>query len=348
MSRRVVLRHSGTDVSFRVAIRPLVVVAVLAVMIFVGICLVTAYGVYPISPLDAARAVIGTGNRIQLLVVRELRLPRVLMGAMVGGALGLCGAVFQTLSRNPLASPDILGINEGASVVAIFMIIHGAPATVVPFGAFGGSCAVIALLALLGVRRHFSMSRVLLIGVAINMLCGLLIQYISRTPIPPNRLVTEQNWLAGNIAGADWFQIRLLAVGMVIFVPIVLALGRQLNAFQLGDDIATSLGVRTRALQLGLLFAAAFLSAVVVSVVGPVGFVAFIAPHIARRLTRTGSAISFPAAIGVGAVLVIVADYAAKRIVEPQQLPIGFTMAAIGAPYLLYLVIRTERDTGVA
>lgn len=328
--------------------RPVATAAGLAVLLFVAICIVLAYGEYPMSPFAAARALVGGGSHLDLFIVRDLRLPRVLMGAMVGGTLGLVGAVFQTMSRNALVSPDILGINEGASVAAVYMILHGAPPDLVPVGAFAGACAVILLLAILGVRRRFSMARLLLVGIAINLLCGYVIQYLRVKPEPPNRIVAAQDWLAGSIAGATWFQVDLLAIGMATLIPVIFILGRHLNILQLGDEAAVGLGMSTGRVQLGLVSAAAFLSAIVVSVAGPVGFVAFVAPNIARRLSGASSAASLPSAFGVGAVLVVLADYGAHRLLEPRQLPLGFTMAAIGAPLLLYLVIRTERDVGIA
>src|SRR5262249_21733742 len=147
---------------------------------------------------------------------------------------------------------------------------------------------------------------------------------------------------------ATWHDIRILALTLAILGPLSLFLGRQLNTFQLGDDLAVGLGVRTTSLQLVLAAAGAFLAAVVVAFAGPIGFVAFIAPHIARRLARTSSASSLAVAIGVGALLVLIADYVAKRILEPTELPVGITTILLGAPYLLFLLYRTERDTGVA
>lgn len=348
MSRHLVLRGTRLPISARVPARALAVVVVLLALLLVAMCLATAFGTYPLSPLGAARAILGDASRIDVFVVQQVRLPRVLEGALVGAALALSGAIFQALSRNPLASPDVLGINEGAAVVAVWMIITGAPYDLVPLGAFGGAMAVIAILAVLGVRRHFSLTRLLLIGLAINVLAATLVTYLLTRPVASNRLVTAQQWLYGSVASADWQYIRIVGLALVVVTVVVWLLGRQLNALALGEELAVAVGVKPNRLQIVLTGLAALLAAAVVSVAGPIGFVAFISPHIARRLARTSSAASLFVAMIVGALLVVVADYAAKRVLEPIELPVGVTTTSIGAPYLLYLLVRAERDTGVA
>lgn len=348
MSRRVVIRPAGERLSVRLPARALVVTVALAVLLVAAVCLATAFGFYPISPVSVARSLVGASSRLDVYIVQQVRLPRVLEGAAVGAALALSGAIFQSLSRNPLASPDVLGINQGAGVVAVWLIVSGAPYAAVPAGAFAGALAVIAVLALLGVRRRFSLSRLLLIGLAINVFCGAIISYLLTRPAPPNRVFTAQQWLYGSVAAADWQDIRTVALTLAVAIPIVLALGRQLNAFALGEDLATAVGVRANRLQLVLVAVGALLAAVVVSVAGPIAFVAFISPHIARRLARTASSAYLPCCMLVGALLVLVADYVAKRLLEPTELPVGITTIFIGAPYLLYLLLRTERDAGVA
>lgn len=351
MSRRMlVLRTAGGRLSLRSPLRPVVITVALFALIVVGFALMLSYGVYATSPGTVLDALRGSGSVLDRSILLEIRIPRLLLGILVGAALGLCGAAFQTLSRNPLASPDILGINSGAAAAAVYAIVNGASAGEVPFAAFAGAMAVVALLGILGVRRRFSMARILLVGIAVSMAAGLAMDSML-THLPPDDLQIEhrvQSWVFGGVAQATWPQIRLLAGGLAVLAPLILVLARHLNTFQLGDELAASLGVRTTSLQIATVTAAALLSAVVVSVAGAVAFVALISPHIARRLVRVASAAYFPAAAGCGALLVLVADYAAKRIAEPWELPIGLTLTLIGAPYLLYLIIRTDRDTGVA
>jgi iron complex transport system permease protein len=348
LSRHVVLRSGNSDVSLRLPVRPIVICAALGVALLIGICLTTAFGAYTVSPLNAAGAIIGAGNHIAVFVIQTIRLPRVLMGALVGATLALSGAIIQNLTRNPLASPDILGINEGAAVVVVWLILHNAPDNVLPLGAFTGACGAIAILALLGVRRHFSAYRLLLMGVALNMLLGIAVSYLLLSAQGNEQIqlrITE--YLFGSVGNASWYYVRIIAVGLLVLAPVAMMLGRQLNMFQLGEDMAVSLGVRTTRLQLGLFGVAAALSALAVTVAGPVGFVAFLCPHIARRISRTASAASLPVAMGVGAILVLVADYVGKRIIAPVEIPLGLMTTILGAPYLLYLLVRANRDSGV-
>jgi iron complex transport system permease protein len=350
MSRHLVLSSSRPEASLRLPRRALVVTMILAACVFIAVCLATAYGVYTISPFSVVRALIGNGSRLSVFVIRDIRLPRVLLGALVGGALALSGALLQGLSRNPLASPDILGINGGAAVVAVYLILGGASYSVVALGSFGGAIGVIVFLALVGIRRRFSIYRLLLVGVAVNVLCGAAIAYlIETTNAGTERTAKAQGWFFGTIEFATWRDVHYVAGAIVVLLPLVLALGRQLNVSQLGDDLAVGLGLRLNVLEIALALIAALLAAVVVAVAGPIGFVAFVAPNIARRLAGTPSAASLPVSMGIGALLLLLADYVGKRILEPTyELPVGITTVILGAPYLLYLLYKTERATGVA
>jgi iron complex transport system permease protein len=349
MSRHIVLRSGRSDVSLRLPTRPLLLIVALTLLLFVAICITTAFGAYTVSPVNVARALVGSGNHLAVFVVRTIRLPRVLMGALVGATLALSGAIIQNLTRNPLASPDILGINEGAAVVVVWMIIHNSPVNEIPVGAFGGAVGVIVILALLGVRRRFSAWRLLLMGIAVNMALGIVVSFQLQSPGAQSAQVGQkiEEYLFGSVANASWYYVRIIGIGLLVLAPIAMILGRQLNMFQLGEDMAVSLGVRTSRMQIAFFGVAAMLSALAVTVAGPVGFVAFVAPHIARRISRTASAASLPVAMGVGAILVLLADYVGKRIIAPTELPLGLTTTLLGAPYFLYLLVKTDRDTGV-
>jgi len=349
MRHHVVLRSERSDVSLRLPVRPMLVCVGLAVAVLISVCFATAFGAYTVSPVDVARALVGSGGHLAVFVIRTIRLPRVVMGVLVGATLALSGAIIQNLTRNPLASPDILGINEGAAVVVVWMILHNEPDNVIPLGAFLGAVGAVAILALLGVRRHFSAFRLLLMGVALNMVLGIAVSYMLLSPAAQNVQIQQKitEYLFGSVGNASWYYIRLIFVGLLVLVPIAMMLGRQLNMFQLGEDVAVSLGVRTTVLQISFFGVAAMLSALAVTVAGPVGFVAFVSPHIARRISRTASAASLPVAMGVGAVLVVLADYIGKRIIAPVEIPLGLMTTLLGAPYLLYLLVMADRDTGV-
>ncbi|MEJ1960997.1 MAG: iron ABC transporter permease [Gammaproteobacteria bacterium] len=238
----------------------------------------TAFGFYRMPIQAVARAVVGIGSAMDLTVVRDLRLARALECLLLGGALGLSGAIFQSMTRNPLASPDVLGINAGASVVAVWLVVTGNSIALLRPGAVAGALAVILLLGALGIRRHFSLQRLLLVGIAINAFCGALLAYLL-TKRPPDgpRLEVEQ-WLFGSLAGASWSMVGGLALMLAILVPVSLLMGHQLNTLQLGEDVAVGLGVRTRRLQITLMAVGALLVALVVTAAGACRF---------RRIHRT-------------------------------------------------------------
>lgn len=347
--RQLVLRLDRPDLSLRAPRRATLLCLILLVLVLIAICVLTAYAETPLPPLTVLNAILGHGSRINLLIVRQLQLPRVLEGALVGAVLGLSGGLFQSVTRNPLATPDLMGVNEGAAVVAVWMIIGGAPLDLVPFGAFAGALGATALVAVLAVRRRMSVQRMILVGVGINAFAAALVAYIlTRATYGDSTIEYAQQWLMGSLFYSSWHDIRIVAIALLVLGPPALVLGRQLNVLQLGEDSAASLGVRTNLLQAGLALIGALLAAAAVSAAGPVAFVAFLAPHIARRLARTASAAYLPAAMGVGALLVLVADFVARKVLEPTELPVGILTVVIGSPYLLYLIYRSNRDTGVA
>jgi iron complex transport system permease protein len=349
VGRQLTLRLARPGVSFRAPRRATGLCLVLLVLVLIAICVFTAYAETPLSLTTVVRGILGQGSSIDLLIVRGLQLPRVLEGALVGAALGLSGALFQSLTRNPLATPDLMGINEGAAVVAVWMIIGGAPLDLVPFGALAGALGATALVGILAVRRRMSVQRLILVGIGINAFAAALVAYIlTHATYGDSTVEYAQQWLLGSLFYSSWHDIRIVAIALVVLTPFAFVLGRQLNVLQLGDDAAASLGIRTNRLQLGLALIGALLAAAAVSVAGPIAFVAFLAPHIARRLSRTASAASLPAAMLVGALLVLVADFVARRVVQPTELPVGIFTVVIGAPYLLYLLYRYDRDAGVA
>jgi iron complex transport system permease protein len=348
VSRDLVIRVSRLGLSVRAPRRATTATVLLTLALVVAICLMTAYAEDPISVGSVLRGVLGQGNALNQLVVRQFRLPRIIEGALVGCALGLSGAIFQSLTRNPLATPDLMGINQGAAVVAVWMILDGYPTDVVPFGALIGALAATALVGLLAIRRRFSMYRLLLIGIGVNAFATAVVAYLlTRATYQQSTLEYAQQWLLGSLYFASWHSIRTVALAIIVLTPLAIGLGQRLNVFQLGDDLAAGLGVSTTRFQVTLAALGALLAAAAVSVAGPIGFVAFLSPHIARRVAHTSSAASLPVAMGVGALLVTIADYAAREILAPTELPVGILTVLLGSPYLLFLLYRGERNPGI-
>ncbi|MFD5556440.1 FecCD family ABC transporter permease [Streptomyces sp. NPDC127068] len=312
-----------------------------------------ATGDFTIGIGEAFRALVIGDHPAHALLVRELRLPQATVAVLAGAALGLSGALTQTFARNPLASPDILGVTQGASLAAVLVIIgttsagHGGGLVDGPlqrFGlvpaAFAGGIAAAGLLWLLARRRGLDPQRLVLTGIAVSSVLTAGTQWLLvRASI--NDAASAQVWLYGNLNGRGWDHAVPVAVVLATMFPLSLLLGRHLNAIQLGHDTARGLGVRLPSTQLLTLLAAVLLAAAAVSAVGPLGFVAFVVPQIALRLTG-GSRPPLVASMVYGACLVVTADLMCRTVLPPG-VPAGVVTACVGAPYLIWLLIRTNR-----
>ena len=321
--------------------RTTVVCTGLTMAIVVVFCVSISVGDFPIPLGDVVPAILGLGDEDADFIVRTLRLPRALTGLFVGLAFGLSGAIFQSLARNPLASPDIIGITAGASAAAVFVIVVlGGSYLVVSFGALGGALAVALAIYVLAWRRGVSPYRLVLVGIGVSaMLASVTAYLLTRAEIyDAQRAIV---WLTGSLNGRGWEHVRPVGLSLLVLVPMVLYLARPLGALQLGDDTAQGLGIGVERSRLALLVVAVALAAVATASAGPVEFVAFVAPPIARRLTRTPLTI-VPAAL-TGALVVLLADLIARRVFAPTELPVGVVTAIVGAPYLLFLLARANK-----
>ncbi|MDO9355304.1 MAG: iron ABC transporter permease, partial [Solirubrobacteraceae bacterium] len=262
-----------------------------------------------------------------------------------GAALGMAGAIFQEVTRNALVSPDVVGVSGGASVAAATLIILGsadAPAAV-PLAALGGALVAGLALYLLAWRGGVEGYRIVLVGIGIAALTNAGISYV----LTQGRIFEVSDayvWLVGTVNGRSWDQVVPLAVVLAVLVPLALGLARRMDALTLGDDLARSLGLHVERTRTGMLLLAIVLTAVAVASAGPIGFVAFIAPHLARRLLRSRSSQSLlPAAALVGAVMVLGCDLATRLIFSPTEVPVGLVTSIVAAPYFLFLLRRANR-----
>jgi iron complex transport system permease protein len=332
------------------------VVSASGAVLLLVLCLVSiSVGDFHVLLLAVVRALAGHGDPLQRLVVQELRLPRVCAGALVGAALGLSGALTQTFARNPLASPDILGVTQGAAVGAVAVIVLGGSGLVgtslgedssgtgglgVPTAALVGALLAATMVYALAWREGIGGNRLVLVGIG----CAAMLEAVTswllvHAQVWDARAATV--WLAGSLTDADWSAIRPLAVALLVLGPTALILAPTLRILQLGDDSARSLGVRVQLAHLATLLVAVGLAAFAVSAAGPIAFVAFAVPQAVQRMAGE----SRPPLVGsavYGAVLVVAADLVA-RVVLPGDLPVGLVTAAIGAPYLIWILIRVNR-----
>ncbi len=339
--------------SWQVPVRAGVVTALGLALLLVLVVLDIALGDFAVPIGDVVASLLGGGDPAQHFIVRELRLPQTVVAVLVGAALGLSGALTQTFARNPLASPDILGVTDGASAAAVAAIVlsgasgyggglvAGTLQTVgLPLAALTGGLLTAALLYVLSWRGGIEGTRLVLIGIGI----GAALLAVTEWLLVQARIqdaASAQVWLNGSLTSRGWDQAKPLLVALILLVPLSLLLARRLNAMQLGDDSARGLGVRLQSTQLLTLLAAVGLAAVSVSAVGPLEFVAFVVPQVALRLTG-GSRPPMLASMVYGACLVVAADLI-TRVVLPFALPAGLVTAAIGAPYLIWLLLRRNK-----
>ncbi|MEU4190402.1 iron chelate uptake ABC transporter family permease subunit [Kribbella sp. NPDC026611] len=322
--------------------RTAAVIAVLAVLVFAAFCVSLSLGDFKIPVIDVVKTLFGGGDRATEFIVNRLRLPRALTGLLVGTALGLSGAIFQSIARNPLASPDIIGVTYGASAFAVFAIVTlGLTGAWVSGLAIVGAVLTAFLMYVLAWRHGVSSYRLILIGIGIGAMATSLTSYLltkARVEIAQQALI----WLTGSLNGRDWSNVRSLAVTLVVLLPFLVFLVHQLRILQLGDETAYGLGLRVERSRLGLIVIAVLLAAVATAAAGPIGFVAFVAPPIARRLTRSPGPAMITSAL-LGALVVSVSDLIAQHLFGDTQLPVGVVTGVVGAPYLMFVLARANR-----
>lgn len=339
---RGVVRLGLGPVALRVRRRSAGVSAVLGVVVGGAMAVSVSVGDFPVPFADVVATVLGLGAPDAEFIIRTLRLPRTLTGAMVGAAFGLSGAVFQSLARNVLASPDVIGITAGASAAAVAVIVwFGGTALTLSSGALVGGLATAAVIYLLAYRRGVTGYRLVLVGIGVSAVLAALTSYLlTRADIFDAQRATV--WLTGSLNARGWEHVVPVGVSLIVLVPLVLGLGRQLHLLELGDDTAKGLGVAVERVRGALIASAVGLAALATASAGPIAFVALVAPQISRRLVRGAGATLVPSAL-TGAAIVVLADLVGRRAFAPTELPVGVVTGIIGAPYLLYLLARANR-----
>jgi len=325
-------------VSWVVHRRELIVVgALVAVIVGVGAFALTQ-GEYRI-PLDKLLAAFtGTGSESVVRIVLEWRLPRVVIAVVGGIALGLSGAIFQSITRNPLGSPDIIGFNSGAFTGALIvtLVVGGNYAAMVS-GALIGGLATALVVYLLAWSRGVQGFRLIVIGIAISAVLNAFNDYLQlRADL--NAAIAAASWGMGSLADLGWQDVVPVTIAVAVLVPLLALMSRRLGMLEFGDDIASALGIPVERTRLLLLVIGVALTATVTAVAGPIIFVALAAPQLARRLTRSAGITLVPSA-AMGAALLLVSDVVAQRIIAPAALPVGAVTVTLGGIYLIALLI---------
>jgi iron complex transport system permease protein len=325
--------------------RAAAVTAGLALLAAAVACLSVSVGEYLVPLPDVGRALAGGGDPGQVLVVQRLRLPRVLVGLLVGAALGAAGALTSSVVRNPLATPDVLGVTAGASAAAVGVLLLGWPLPL-PLAALAGGLAAAALVAVLSWRGGVTGAHLVLVGIALSSCATALTSFLLvRAEVTDAQRAVV--WLTGSVNGRGWEHVRPLLLTVGVLLPLAVVLARSLSTLRLGDDLARTLGTRVTAARLGLLAVAVALAAAATAAAGPVAFVALVAPQVALRLSATPGPTVATSAAG-GALLVVAADLVGRTGLQAlgltsTELPVGAVTALVGAPVLLVLLRRTTR-----
>ncbi len=334
----VTLRAGGF--SARVNVRVLLLAALVALLALALAAWAMTLGSFPLTVSEVIAALRGEGDPRQDLVVRGLRLPRVLAALAVGAALAVSGLIFQGLVRNPLVSPDVIGIESGATVAGVFWIVSGFDPALLPLAAFVGAIAAATAIATLAWKGGIGAERLVLVGIGIAAIGSagttfLLVRSMLEEALP------AQVWLMGSLSGSNDVDVRRMGLGLLILIPVALVMAVPLRTLQLGDEVARGLGVPLESTRLMLILIGCALSATAVAVAGPIGFVALIAPQLARGIGGPPSPSLVVLTAAVGSLMLLGSDIVAQHML-PVSLPVGVVTAIVGAPWLLWLLYRAN------
>ncbi|MBW6422482.1 iron ABC transporter permease [Rhizobium sp. XQZ8] len=319
-------------------------VGLMLVLVLAIFALTLSVGQSITPPGDVLRVLLGENVPGATFTVGQLRLPRAVLAVLAGLSFGLGGVAFQIMLRNPLASPDIIGISSGASAAAVFAIIL--------LGMKGPMVSVFAVVAGLGVallvyglssRNGVAGTRLILVGIGVSAMLESVIAYIL-SQAPAWSLQEAMRWLTGSVNGAQIGQALPLVLALVVFGGLLLSRSRDLEALRLGDDTAAALGVRVNATRIMIIIGAVGIIASATAITGPIAFVAFLSGPIAARIVGNNRSLLIPSAL-IGALLVLAGDYAGQFLL-PGRYPVGVVTGALGAPYLIYLIVRVNRTGG--
>ena len=323
------------------------VISILAVFVFF---FSASLGDSFISPIKVFQTFIGQGSELDQLIIVDFRLPRIFMAAFAGMALAAAGAILQGIIKNPLASPDIIGISAGggAAVVSFLAIFsdsnHSLTVSIewLPLAGFIGATFVGVIVYLFAWKDGVTPNRLVLIGIGVSAFMQAITTMLMI--VGPIYQASEANkWITGSVKSANWEQVQIIVPVIVALLLITFFITRQLNVQELGDDSAASLGQSVQKTRLLLILLSSTLVASAISFAGAIGFVGLMAPHIARRIVGPSFGILIPTSAAIGALLVMIADIIGRTAFSPLEVPAGVFTAAIGAPYFVYLLFRNPK-----
>lgn len=340
--KEFLLANKRRSISLRIDLRSLAVCLSISGLSFILALYALATGDFSLPLTEVFQAIIGQGTNASSLVVLQWRLPRVLMALLLGAVLGISGAIFQSMTRNPLGSPDVIGFNTGAysGALAVMLIFQGGYYAVASGALFGGllTAAIVYLLAYKHGAQGF---RLIIVGIAVSaILASLNTWLILRSDLED--AMSAAVWGAGSLNAIGWDQAVPASVLSIVILALAFSLSGRMRLLEMGDDAASGLGVRTESSKLRLLVVGVALTAVATAAAGPIAFIALAAPQVARRLTGTAGVRMLPAAV-LGGFLLLLSDLIAQRAFADTSLPVGVVTVSVGGIYLLWLLLREAK-----
>lgn len=321
--------------------RFIIVTCLLAIIAFALCCMMLMLGntIYPVG--DVISVLLGEQVKGASFAVGTIRFPRMVAGVFAGFAFGISGHVFQTMLRNPLANPNVIGITAGSSAAAVFcIIVLHASSTFVSIASIIGGLATVMVIFLLSKGTSFSIGRLILIGIGIQAMLNAVISYLlligQHHDVP-----TAMRWLSGSLNGVKMENLYPLMITVLLLAPIIILLGKRLDMLELGEQTAASLGVNTDRTRVVLVISSVLIIALATATTGPIAFVAFLSGPIAKRLVGVGFSSVIPAGL-VGIILVLASDLIGQFAFVARY-PVGVITGILGAPYLIMLLIRMNR-----
>lgn len=344
MKKHIPLRIG--QMSFLIHKKTLLVSVILSLLTMVMFFVFTGLGEIKFSPMEVVDTLFGKGSEESTLVIYTLRLPRIIVALLVGSSLAVAGAILQGIIRNPLASPDIIGITGGASVAAVAFITYLSGTVSIrwlPAAAIVGAGLVSIIIYTMAWKRGVTPIRLVLIGIGMaSAMSAITTMMLVMSPIySASRSYT---WLTGSVYGSNWENVLTVLPWTVAFLPLAFFFARNINVQELGDEIATSVGSPVQRHRFKLLFISVALAGSAVAVGGGIGFVGLIAPHMARRLVGPSFGGLIPVTALIGGLMVLIADTVARTAFLPLDIPAGVFTSGIGAPFFIYLLYRTRNN----
>ncbi|MDZ5783133.1 FecCD family ABC transporter permease [Marinococcus luteus] len=308
-------------------------------------------GEVSLTPFETLQTLLGMGSSKSEIVLFQFRLPRLVLGILIGMGLAVSGAILQGVSRNPLADPGIIGINAGASLVVVAylylsqggLVVSGlGPTYALPFFAFLGAAVTAFVIYIIALKNgKVSPTRLILVGIGVSAGIGALL-IILQMKMNPRAFSEAIIWLSGSIWGASWPMVMSVLPWILVLIPYAAYKARYLNLLNMGEAIAIGLGTKVEKERRILLIVAVALAGACVAVGGNIAFLGLLAPHLARHVVGPSYKTLIPASAITGAALVMAADLVAKNLLYPGEIPVGITLAAIGSPYFIYLLMKTR------